>query len=226
MIRPSGSFLDFVNSASPSASGRLQIADHRYKDDFFAFKRIEFTGDKMRSAKNIDGSVPTFGYGAGKTPIQYFSNCNENETDRPTDPDDNRIDSIHKRFDYTEWEILGMPSEDADVEALRTVRKEHVTRFARFEAHQEIAQGDVSFAFLENELQPQVFTYMTQTNLSMTGRVFGDGVQETNLLIVAFEPITEQLIPLLGEPSTTDILRAWRLVLQRRIYRAARSTTF
>lgn len=225
-IKPGLSYLEFVNSSSPTKSGKLWITDTKYKDDYQSFKRVEFTGEKLRSAKNRDGSLPSFGTGAGGVPIQYFSNCNENETARPTDPDDDRVDAIYKRFDYTEWRIVGDVSKDADVEAFRAIRKEHVTRLARFEAHQEFAQGDFSFQWIEENLQPSTFDYLQTTNLSMTGRVFGDNVQEVNLLIISFEPVVEYLRPLFGEPSTTEILKGWELVLQRRVMRAARSTSF
>lgn len=224
-IKPGYSFIEFTNT-SPDKTGKMFISDHKYKDDYQMFKRVEFTGEKMRSAKNRDGSVPEFGVGAGGAIIQYFSNCNPNETTRPTDPDDDRIDAIHKRFDYTEWRIIGDVSKDEDVEAFRAIRKEHVTRLARFEAHQEIAQGDVSFNFLEEQLQNQTFSYLTQTNLSMSGRVFGDNVLEVNLLIISFEPVVEYLRPLFGEPSSTEILKGWEMVLQRRVVRAARSTGY
>lgn len=226
-IKSGFSTISFTNSSNPTVSGSLVISEERGKDEFVSFKRTEWTGDRMRSAKNEDGSLPVFGLGTGGTPLQYFSNCNPNETARPTDPDDDRIDSIFKRFDTVQWRIIGDVSEAADVAKLRSVCQEHKTRLARFEAHQEIAQsGDVSYTFLTEQLQPETFSYLTTTNLSMTGRVFGDAVTEVNLLLISFEPITEYLIPLFGEPSNTDVLKGWEMILERRVIRAARSTSW
>lgn len=224
MIKPGHSFLQFTNT-SPNKTGKLFLTDSREKDEFVSFKRVEFTGDKMRSAKNEDGSMPSFGLAGGQTPVQYFSNCNPYETARPTDPDDNRVDAIYKRFDTVQWRIIGDVSEATDVDNLRAVCQEHKTRLARFEAHQEIAQGDFSFKFIEDTLQVETFSYLTSTNLSMTGKVFGNSVTEVNLLLVSFEPVIEYLIPIFGG-STVDILKGWEMILERRVIRAARSSTW
>lgn len=206
-------------------TGTLLIEDFQEEDDFVPFERLEFSGELLRRAKNPDGSLPSIGYLSGRRPVQYFSNCNPNERDRPLDPDDNRLDQIYRRWDIKRWTIVGDTSENADVNAFYSIARAHKILRQRFEAHQTKVRGDVSIDWLENVAQLEDFSYLQVTTLSMQGRCFGNSVTEINLLVKSFTPVVDFEIPNL-DGTTSDILKGYQLVVERWVNKAASATTF
>lgn len=226
-IKPDGSEISFTNT-SPNVSGTLYLIDMKYEDLYRMFQRHEYKGETQRQAKNVDGSVATFYLVNGGRPIQFFSDCNANERARNLDPDDNRIDNIYRRFDITRWVFFGEASEKSDIDAFRQVHQDHLTRRARFDAHMEIARGDVSIDFINEELIPETFSFMSSTGLTLSGRPFGEegvAVSQANLLIERFQPILEYEVPSL-DGSTSDCLLGYEIVVERLVQRAARSSSW
>lgn len=223
-IKIPGSIITLATT-TPALSATFTITDFRYRRDKIYFTRPEFSGEKLRAAKNVDGSSPVYFQLSGGRIAQFFTNCNVNETTRPTDPDDSRIDSIFCRWDITRFYITADANDQSVVDTLGSLAATHLVLLAEHDAHLEIARsGDVSFPFLE-AMQEENFSYLTNTTLSIAGNSAGGFSGQTNLLITNFQTdVIHEDTPF----GTTDkeLLSGFQIEIEKRVLRSMRSSSF
>lgn len=213
-------------TTSPALSATFTITDFKYIHERQPFQRGEFLGDRLRSAKNIDGSTPVYWSLSGNRPVQFFTNCNPNETERPLDPDDARIDNIYWRWDITRFYISADANDNPNVvDIISSLAKSHQGLLAEFDVHIEIGRSaDVSFPFLV-AMQSESFSYLTTSTLTIGGDSSGEFAGSTNLLITKFQGDVEYDDKIYGSDDV-ELMSSFTLEIEKRILRSARTATF
>jgi hypothetical protein len=225
-IIPEGSPLTITASSPSSITANLAVNAIVRRSITPRFKRSEFSHERLLGAKNVDGSRPSIYYLSGNNPIQFFTNCNENETERPLTPDDDDLDLIYRRFNTRRYEITGAMSLASEVKKLSDIHQLHSVFLANFEDHLEkAANADISYEKLV-EMQGEDFSYLTSTGVTMTGTALATYSGESNLLLVEFSPSVEQDNPTNTAGTTSEVLEAWTMVLERRVIVAASAATW
>lgn len=217
-IVPEGSPITFT-AASPAPTITANVAVNEIVRRTIAprFKRNEFSHQRLAGAKNVDGSTPVIYMSAGNLPMQFYTNCNDNETERPLTPDDDDLDLIYKRFNTRRYEVRGAISLASEVEKLAQVAQYHAVLLARFDDHQEkAANADISYDELV-DMQSETFSYLTTTNVTMTGNALSTYSPVSHLIIVDFNLSVEQEDPLDVNETTSEVLDSWTMVLERRV---------
>jgi len=133
-----------------------------------AFDRPEFSHDRLRSAKNSDGSSPVFIQLFGGRVAQLFTTCGNVNTTRSVLPDDSVVSQIKRRWDIRRWTITGSISTAQTVAKLADQAEQDRIKFARYQAHIQEVGMDISYQRLL-ELQAETFSYLQTTSLSMYG---------------------------------------------------------
>lgn len=171
---------------SGATAASVYILSFREEHDFEFFQRMEFSNKLRQDVVNADGSTPQ--WQTSITGHRYFRdiNCGDPVDPRSELPDDDLLDDIYQRFDIERFDIGGATSNPAAVNALNALFLDHRIRRARFENHIQTASRFVSIDVLD-ELKLESFSYLTVTNLSMTGPAL-EGVTKTQLLIRRFNP--------------------------------------
>lgn len=186
MIKPLGSVVSFGGTS-------LTVEDVQFSFVSEFFDRVEFSHEKLRNAKNVDGSIPIFlPLFAGKV-VQIMTTCNTFSTVRPITPDDADIDNIHKRWDIRLYSIKGLPNLASNVATVWNTAQAHKVLLDRFQAHQAIANSDVSFQYLESVSQPETFSFITSTGYTISGPSLNQ--TETNTLIRSMTVSTAYQVP-------------------------------
>lgn len=220
MILPRGEILTFTQTSPSSVTANVLVADIKYRNDVVLFERPEFSNERLRQAKNTDGSVPIIQQLQGGRVYQFMPTCGSANTVRPLGPDDANVDNIFKRFVIKRYELTGLPSSPTEIDKLFAIAKDHRIRLARFEAHQAEARADVSYNFLIS-LQSDNFTYLTSTSLSMASLALGAANPETHMLITEFSPGVEYSVPNDAGGTSVTLIRNWSCVIENRIIQPA-----
>ena len=226
-ISPQGSLLTFTWSVPMTSVVTAYVAVESIAYSFVQvpFKRPEFAHQRLLDAPNVDGSKPVINYLIGNRPVQYFTNCNPNETARALTPDDSVIDSVYQRFDTRRYEIVGLYSSPASqVNKIDNISKAHQVLLAQFATHQEIAaSGNVSFHYLTTVSQAETFSYLTTTYLSVSGPALGAYSPENNLILTDFKPDVTHEIP---SGANAGVWKVWKATLENRVIKAAEGGTW
>jgi hypothetical protein len=223
-IKPPGSPFAMV---MPGGTAYLTINDFTYERTFLPFTRSEFLTDRLRQAKNVDGSMPVYYTGSGGRVFQFEDTCNSAyNTTRPLVPDDSYVDNIYNRFDRLQFVVTGDACDQATVDLVGSAAGNHQILLAEFEAHQEIAKGDFSYTFLVN-LQDETFSYLTTGSslVQFVGASAGGFSGTSNVLITRFVSQAEYENPIYGT-GTSEVLSSFRLEMEVRTLLPARSSSF
>lgn len=209
-IKPNGSQI-VINGSS------LMLDDLAITTEHQLFQRQEFEHNKLRQAKNTDGSTAIFITLLGGRVAQLASTCGAIQSVRPVTPDDSDINNIEQRFNITRYQLTGGPSSAASVNALKTLAALHQVLLARFEAHQAITQLDVSYQELVT-LQAETFSYLTTTGISMSGAAL-DNSTVSNILVTQFNaPVMYEI------PTPQTLIKGWSATIEVRTIQAAAAT--
>lgn len=211
-ILPSGSEITLTFSGS---SADLIVDSVTYIPTSEFFDRNEFSNERLRQAKNTDGSAPTFITLAFGKIAQLTSTCTST-TARPVTPDDDNIDDIKKKFVIKRYIIKGASSLDWNVEVVKTFATQHKILLDRFQHHQQRVQMDISYDALVT-LQAETFSYLTSPGLTLSGTSVGT---QTQMLITDFSFDVDNEIP-----TPALILKSWQLTLENRVIAAASATS-
>lgn len=192
------------------------------------FKRLEFAAERGKAVKNLNGTKAIFSAGAAGYEFQVLSSCNTGNNVRPLGPDDSVLDDIYRRWDIETWELAGLPSEVTDLLALETIYKLHSALLAQFDAHIELAaSADISFEMLE-DMQLETFDYLETTGVDMAGYALGDGtyITESDIIIRNFAMEVEYEVPANADYTSSEVLRSWSAVVEKRINVPYRQATW
>lgn len=176
-IRPVGSRIYIVRSTTTEilASGVVASPEVEF------FDRLEFSNEKLRQAKNTNGSVPQYFQLFGGQVAQVQTSCNSGVQSRPLGPDDANIDNIKRRFDISRYKLSGFESYDSSVDNIHRIAIDHKILLNRFQAHLSIVQSlDLSYTQLIT-MQGISFSYLTTTDVAM----YGDAITPVGVLSVA-----------------------------------------
>lgn len=167
MPNPSGTPITLSNT---SPAWRITMAGDRvsYGVDLEPFDRSEFSHERLRQAKNTDGSSPVFIQLFGGKVAQLMSTCGSANTVRPVTPDDTVITSIKRRWNIKRYTLTGQANLDSLSHHLLPLAQSHRIALGRFQAHLAEVSSDVSYSRLLT-LQTETFSYLTTTTLSMYG---------------------------------------------------------
>lgn len=212
-ILPRGSIITLSQTSPGVVSSNVLVNEIRYRNDIVLFERPEFSNERLRQAKNTDGSVPIFQQLQGGRVAQFMPNCGSANTVRPLAPDDANIDNIFKRMVIKRYELVGLPSSPTEIDKVFAIAKAHKILRARFDAHQAKARADVSYNFLI-AMQAETFSYMTATTLSMASLALGVYTPETNMLITDFQPGVEYAVFNEEAGSSITLIRGWSATLE------------
>lgn len=214
-ILPAGSLITITNSAGPVVAN-VAVQSIKYKTIRKHFERAEFTHDKLLGAPNENGSRPVIQSFGDNRLVQFMSPCNPDDTVRPLTPDDDDIDNIYKRFDIKQWQCEGDISIGSEVDKLFVMARDHQVFLGRFDAYQSISRGNVSYVYLTGTLQPETFSYLTSTTISVSGNVFGAGTF-TNVLITDAVADYATSIPAnaADTPGTSLIYSRWSMTFEQ-----------
>jgi hypothetical protein len=196
------------------------LMDFGYAFTHMPFIRPEFLGEKLRTAKNVDGSTPVYSYLSGNRVVQYFTGCNSNETLRPVTPDDSRVGDIYWRFDILNMYVALDANDNSAVDQIGAIAKSHEVLLAEFEAHKEIASGDVSYDWLVT-MQSETFSYLTTTPYSIAGASAGAYSGTSNILVLDFKTNVEY-----QNDRTGELLSACTFRCEQRSLVNAGATSF
>lgn len=182
MISPFESLITFSGAVTAS----VYILSYSTEKDKEFFQRLEFSNKLLQEALEIDGAIPQSVTSA--TGQRYFRDitCDTDPTPRSNLTDDALLDSINQKFEIQRYNIGGATSNVTDVDAIDALFDEHLRRRTRFEAHLNEVRNYVSVTHLE-EMQDETFSYLTTTNLTMTGNVT-QNVAKNHLLIRRYVP--------------------------------------
>lgn len=206
-IKPGGSTLT-INGNSVIVDDVVVSQEHQL------FQRLEYSNNRIRTAKNSDGSSPIFIPLLGGRIVQLAATCGGSQSIRPLSPDS--ADSILKRFNITKYTLRGGSSLAINVNNLVTLAAAHQKLLARFEAHIQKAQMDISYTDLI-ALQAETFSYLTASGISMSGNALQGTV--TNILVTQFTAPVEYEVP---TPAT--VLKSWSAVIETRTIENASAT--
>lgn len=225
MITPSGSLITLSGTFnSVPLTANAAVSSIKYSQTRVPFTRTEFMHAKLLDAPNVDGSKPVINQLIGNRPLQYFTNCNANETARLLTPDDSDLDNIYKRFDTTKFEIVGDISLSSQIDIIYEMAQYHQVLLAKFDAHLEEARGNVSYQYLTGTLQLDALSYLTTTGLTMTGFSLGQYSPVTNLLITNFVPdVTHEYK---DKSGTQRLYKTWSMTIENRVIQAAKGGTW
>ena len=221
-VLPQGSIITLTKGI---VTATVAVTGIKYKTFSLPFQRPEFMHNTLIGAKEINGALPIINLGAGNIPVQYFTGCGP-ETLRDPTPDDTAIDDIYKRFDIKRYELEGAITLETEVDKIYEFSKDAVIRRARFDAHFEIARGNVSIGYLLTTAQAETFSFITATGLTFAGRALGTYSPESNCLITDFEPDVTHEYAVDAANSASTVLRQFKLSLEVRTLVTARSLTY
>lgn len=147
------------------------------------FIRQEFTHEKLKSAALVDGTHSIVENNIAGTPHQFIFSFT-GDVARPLGPTSlANLNSAYQRFNTTRFSLRGAPTEASSLSALLSLSLVHAKYLNNFEYHITKGNSDIKYSDLV-ALQPETFSYLTSTVLSMSGDSIG-GTQG-NLLITQF----------------------------------------
>ena len=185
MIKPSGSTITF-------GSTTLFVDDAQFEFTSEFFDRNEFEHEKLRTAKETNGTIPIFLPLFGGRIVQIITTCTHEPMARPVTPNDTAVDQIKQRFDIRRYTLKGLPSLSSNVSTVETTAMAHKVLLDRFQAHIAEVALDISYELLIS-LQSETFSYLTGTGYTITGNsLLGS---ESNMIIRSFSTSCEYEIP-------------------------------
>jgi len=209
-INPTGTLLTFTNSAS--ASVNLWASDISRAKIIEPFVRIEFSNDKLRSAKNDQGGLPMITQNIANIPMQVSITC-AGDSPRPLGPETTaNLNSINQKFTTFRYTLRGTPTPLANLEVVATQALDHANRLQKFTYHQTKVQSDVSYNDLINVYQAETFSYLTSTGVTLSGNALGGTL--TNVLVVSFSIDVSHEVTL--DNGLPFRMATWEMVVDQR----------
>ena len=202
-IKPGSSPIIFNNTTSPVASGTIYVDSVDYTEVFQNFDRLENSNPRLRAAPTLTGALPMIQQAFGNQPIQFLTVCTGDRA-RPLGPDDANIAAIKQRFNIIRYTIKGAVNATTPVNNLFSIFQTHLGLLDQFDLYLQVLQMEISIGYLEDNLQPYNFTYLTTTGLSLTSNIFGGTI--SNLLLTEFTPGVAYEAPIPGSPGSSQVL--------------------
>ena len=205
-ISPRESLVTFILSG---ASSTVYADEVQYAFITDPFDRLEFSNDKLRSAKTSTGASPIIVTTFGGLPVQIGVVCT-GDSPRPLTPDDANATNIKQRFNVDRFTIQGGISLATELAEIRTIAEDHQKRLAKFNYHISKAGLDISYTALV-AMQSENFSYLTSTGLTIVGPAIGVG---TNMLISSFT--TDVAFEVTQPGGGSLVLQRWSMVVEHR----------
>lgn len=168
-LRPGSALLAFTSAAGSS----ILYVDEVVKSVLVEpFTRVEFSNDKLRSAKNDLGGQAIITTTIANTPIQVNISCT-GDSPRPLTPDSlANLNSINQRLNITRFTVRGASCPAAALSPLQSQSFVDQKLLLKFQYHQTQANSDISYNDLVS-LQADTFSYLTSTTTSLAGNCIG-----------------------------------------------------
>lgn len=168
-LRPGSAQLTFTSAAGSS----ILYVDEVVKSVLVEpFTRVEFSNNKLRSAKNDLGGQAIITTTIANTPVQVNISCT-GDSPRPPTPDSfANLNSINQRLNITRFTIRGASCPAAALSPLAVQAFGDSKLLLKFQYHQTQANSDISYNNLVT-LQAETFSYLTSTTTSLAGNCIG-----------------------------------------------------
>ena len=168
-LRPGSAQLTYTSAAGSS----ILYVDEVVKSVLVEpFTRVEFSNDKLRSAKNDLGGQAIITTTIANTPIQVNISCT-GDSPRPLTPDSlANLNSINQRLNITRFTIRGASCPVSSLVPLTTQAFGDSKLLLKFQYHQTQANSDISYNDLVG-LQAETFSYLTGTTTALAGNCLG-----------------------------------------------------
>lgn len=195
-----------------SISDTIFVDSINYQFTTESFTRVEYDYDKLRTAPTETGQVPIIVSMLGGIPAQIVVGCGD-ITPRILSPNSSNVDNIHRRFNIRRYTIRGLTNTESATDNLYTIVNYHKQLLAKFQEH--LAKGSLNIAYETLiEMQSEDFSYLTTTDLTVSGPALGDFSPEQNMLItdLVFD-ITHEIPNGMGGST---IYRSFSMTLENR----------
>ena len=213
-VKPGSTPITFINTVSPTVSGVLYCDDVSFTRTLQNFSRVEFDHAKLRTAPTTTGATPLIVQGFGNKPIQLLTTCT-GDIPRPLTPMDSDYTSELQRFNINRYTITGAANPDTTIAALFSIWSDHAIRLNRFDMYLNVVNLEMSIDFLQNTLQPLTFSYLTSTNLTLSGPALSGSL--TNMLITALDIGVEYEAPNISDSgATSTVLQSFTMTVENR----------
>lgn len=208
IIKPAGS----VGTQITVGSYTVFASESTREYDVYAFERDEWKHQRLRAARNSDNTIPRI-METLVTEVQVGYACGLSDTPRPLTPDDVDVTKIYRQFNIVRYRFTGATSNPAAVEYLAGLANNHRQNWQVFESRQKLIQsGNVSYQDLVQNFQPEQFTYLTSTGITITGMPVNNGTTDvlSNVLIRQFNLTHDFIVPQVASPSSTANYVEWK----------------
>lgn len=168
-IKPGSAALSFV---SDSGSSTIYVDEVTRSLLVEPFTRVEFSNDKLRTAKNDLGGLPMISTSIANIPIQVSITC-AGDSARPLTPNTiSNLNSVNQRLNIIRYNVRGSVNNVIVLAPLATQAFIDTKLLLKFQYHQTLANSEISYTDLVG-LQSETFTYLSATNTSLTGNCIG-----------------------------------------------------
>lgn len=168
-LRPGSALLTFT---SVSGSSILYVDEVVRSLPVEAFTRVEFSNDRLRSARNAQGGLPMISTSIANIPFQVSISC-AGDSARPLTPDSlANLNSINQRQNIIRYTVRGAANDVAALSPLATQAFVDAKLLLKFQYHQTQAGSDISYDDLIG-LQAETFSYLSSTSTSISGNCIG-----------------------------------------------------
>lgn len=172
------------------------------------FDRLEFSNNRLNSAKLTNGESRVITTAFGNVPVQIIPSCVTQGAINFT-PDN--PDLIKYRFNIDRIDLVGGPSNSTQVGNLLTIATDHRKRLARFENHIAKASLDVSYATLIT-MQSETFSFITSTGISISGNPLNETLSDVLIVNYTFSPEWE----VKQADGSNLLVRSWTATVEKR----------
>ncbi len=163
-----GRFLTLTLSAS---SAVLYCEEINFETSSTLFTRNEFNKDTLKQAPESTGAMPTIAQTLTGYPIQFI--YGSATTSRDLTPNNaTNLAFMEEKFFFNRYTITGATSLSSDVGIVYIWAAAHKELQDRYDAHLKYTGDGISYQDLLAQ-QLETFSYLTDTNLNLTGSTLG-----------------------------------------------------
>ena len=197
-MNPGGSLL-IISSSICATDAVLVVETLDYTPSYIEFDRLEYDNTTLRNARDIYGRKVLTGMNLGGMEFIIGHDCARTDIVELGPNSDSNFQNVKKRFDVVEYTVQGAMSLKADVDILFLIAQDHQSKLAKFAHYQARSSGDTPYASLI-ALQSEDFSYLTTTNVDITGSALDEPVSDvlltsmkaSNDLVIATDETNEE----------------------------------
>lgn len=210
-IFPSGSQATFTWSSGAS-SAVVYLEEVSMSMVIEPFQRMEYSNERLRSVKNVNGGLPKIVTSITNTPLQLDVSCS-GDVPRPLGPDSlANINNINQRFNIQRYTLKGSASRHSEIIKLYNLAVQHQKLLNNFQLHlYKGSSADISIGDLQ-ALQAENFSYLTNTGLSLASDAINGTA--TQMLISEFAMSVAYEVTLAD--SSKLLLQEWTMTIENR----------